>query len=686
LSSFAVRWVTYYLGLIIATETVLGLMGWLTVMNLLICLGLALAIFLVATRDKLSLTSFDWQSAFHRFKDLVRETPELSPTLFLVAWLALALVINLLLIPATMVDSLTYHLPMAVNWLKSGRITPFYLPNSDISNSYFPGNGELLYLWVMVPFRNDLLVRLVNVGMWGVLMLAIYRLSRKGGVSAPTSLGMALLFAFTPIVLSQAVDLWLDMAAVAIFLLALDHLFDFARTLHTGDLVRFSIAAGIFLGIKYSGPAYLLFLLLAWGAIILWKRHEYSWQRIGIHALVLGAGISGLGGLWYFRNILLTGNPIFPIQITVMGHTLLPGMYDSGSYHHITLGKNLNPDILTMMAMGWGVVYGGIFLLLCFPALGFLVRYIIERGQRFRETLAFKLSWRDFQTGLLIIIGVGSTVLYLRTPYSIMRFSTETPITVQHLIAGARLGLTVSVLCTIIAARGWQSTPYSRLLWIVLPISLIQGLLAGFAPGNYHGALHEPIFRLTSLWGAFLLVLVLPVLVSVVCPVQVLSFWKRYRFAAILLIMLGVIVSGVGFYALQQEREQNRIVHYQQRYGSLSEGWRWIAENIWDARIAYTGGVPLNYPLYGLAWRNDVRYVNIAGGLDDRYHDFWHRQSYWRDGDYETWRHNLLTWGADYLVVGQQHVLEESAWIAAHPEHFTEVFANDQIRIYRVDP
>ena len=33
------------------------------------------------------------------------------------------------------------------------------------------------------------------------------------------------------------------------------------------------------------------------------------------------------GGYWYSCNALLTGNPLYPLDVRVLGHTLLPGWY-----------------------------------------------------------------------------------------------------------------------------------------------------------------------------------------------------------------------------------------------------------------------------------------------------------------------------------------------------------------------
>ena len=59
----------------------------------------------------------------------------------------------------------------------------------------------------------------------------------------------------------------LDLAAAAVFLLAIGHMIEFARAPRPAPAGLSAIAAGISTGIKYSGPPFLLALLAAFGLI-----------------------------------------------------------------------------------------------------------------------------------------------------------------------------------------------------------------------------------------------------------------------------------------------------------------------------------------------------------------------------------------------------------------------------------
>jgi hypothetical protein len=56
-------------------------------------------------------------------------------------------------------DSLTYHLFFPATWLQDGRIEIIPTPFGDQAPAYAPSNGELFFLWLMLPFHGDLLAR-----------------------------------------------------------------------------------------------------------------------------------------------------------------------------------------------------------------------------------------------------------------------------------------------------------------------------------------------------------------------------------------------------------------------------------------------------------------------------------------------------------------------------------------------
>jgi hypothetical protein len=140
----------------------------------------------------------------------------------------------------------------------------------------------------------------------------------------------------------------------------------------------------------------------------------------------------------------------------------------------------------------------------------------------------------------------------------------------------------------------------------------------------------------------------------------------------------------------------------------LDEAWAWLRANVHGARAAYTGN-NLAFPLAGEGLANDVRYVNVAGGPRDAFHDFARRAPescvgpepapYRAGARYETWLANLRAARRDLLFVaaldpGVRATIAadgdgfpvERAWADAHPGVFTLRFASPAARVYGVRP
>ena len=678
LVEFLANWVTVFLVQIVLVQTLLGVLGWLNSWGTLIALGVLFVASLVSFKrtNETFQIPVQWGEDLKSVALFLQKERSTQVVLLLVVWILLGFSIAALAEPSTLWDALAYHLPMAVDWMQSQYLQPSYIPWADIANSYFPGNGELLYLWALAPFRNDLLVRIVSVCMWLVLAIALFRVCRKVGASGQSSFVAVILFLFTPVVLSQATQLTLDMTSAAIFLLALGHLFEFERSRHMESMALFSAASGLFLGVKYSGPAYLLLLLGGMFFVFVWRGwREFSVRIVLGCCMVFTVGTTVLGGYWYIRNLILTGNPVHPLQISLLGRVILPGAPSSSHYQFRQLLNHLGDiaisDLVKAASRGVGLPY---LLLLTVSVFLLLERFCLHRD---------KDSERSWLAVLILLLGfvVGSLVLYLSTPYSIMRFG-DSPITINSLAEGMRLGMVTLALCAILIALGLSCRPkLLGVLWLILPVPLAQILLFG----------HDPSVH--SFFSGKLMSLQHSIVAGAIVAVGALAYyaWTTHRplfnlpggllqrYALILVVVVTLVIGG-GLYRVEQHRERFRYGVYR-RYGDTAIGWEWVAQNVHNARVAFAG-FHLSYPLYGDDLRNQVRYINIVGKLDDRHHNY-EAYSYRKGGSYDVWLRNLREWGARYLVLSDS--TEEEEWATEHPEVFSQVFSNSQIRIYRIN-
>ena len=208
-----------------------------------------------------------------------------------------------LLAPPTNWDTLSYHLPFAVHWLQTGSLRDhLLLPAYPAQVTFFPGGGELAWCWTLIAWGDDALAGAVNHGFLLLACAAIAALALHLGARPAAAATGAAVFALMPIqsasILGTAnVDLYLAFAMLtcALFLV------------HEGGAHAWlaALAAGLALGAKLSGVV-LVPLALALGLAGGWR------PRPG--ALLAGAALAALvGGFWYARNGLATGNPLYPL-------------------------------------------------------------------------------------------------------------------------------------------------------------------------------------------------------------------------------------------------------------------------------------------------------------------------------------------------------------------------------------
>jgi hypothetical protein len=209
-------------------------------------------------------------------------------------------------------DGLSYHSFFAAHSKISKSIS---LPYSS-GNDFFPYNAETLSIWFLLPFPGDGFVCLAGYA-WGflVFMLAFVH-ARRLQASLFGALLSGMIILLTPpvqqIIRSYAA---VDLAGPCMLLASVYFLFPGPdRSIPSGrwnDFLAGGLCAGYSLGTKVSFlPAVVILLVLI---LIVYR-------RIGISALfssslVFLGGVLLTGTFWYFRNLVLTGNPFFPAEI-----------------------------------------------------------------------------------------------------------------------------------------------------------------------------------------------------------------------------------------------------------------------------------------------------------------------------------------------------------------------------------
>ncbi len=259
-------------------------------------------------------------------------------------------------------DSLTYHLAMPKLWLRAGRLIE--VPWCD--HSYFPALMEQLYL-------NGLRVSPVAAKLphyvTFVLALGTIALIGRTFFSRTAGLAGAVVFASIPMVLHEATTAYVDLGLAAYTLLAFYCLLKWMTAEASGKDARASgkdarptvhylplagVFAGLAMGVKYTGL--LVFALLCgWIVFGLWRnrKSQIKNQKSKVRPVVLFAVLAvAIASPWYVKNIVQTGNPVYPFFYDVFGgRGYTKQMADQYKHHQREFGYKRTPA--NLLASPW---------------------------------------------------------------------------------------------------------------------------------------------------------------------------------------------------------------------------------------------------------------------------------------------------------------------------------------------
>jgi hypothetical protein len=229
-------------------------------------------------------------------------------------------------------DDYGYHLVSPLWWVQSGELTAHAFDITPEMNGYYsPINGyprsfevvaSFLTLW-SGSYASTCLTWLFFF-VPGVLLT--WELLRRWRVGREFRMLAVLLLCSQPIVQLHAGSLYTDVATAALFPCSL---FFLLRWLHDGELIDaalFGLCIGLVAGFKVSGAVHAFTMLVV--AVVLqmvWKKRRFQTLRSQI--VILGSFALLSGGAWYVFNLVVHGNPVYPI--TVEWNGLVPSLKGS---------------------------------------------------------------------------------------------------------------------------------------------------------------------------------------------------------------------------------------------------------------------------------------------------------------------------------------------------------------------
>lgn len=219
-------------------------------------------------------------------------------------------------------DVTNFTLPNVARWIQGETLWQQneFVPLFPVGT--YPNNGDVIFLAVALPWRNDAFVRLVELPLLAMVAVATYAIARELRAPRAAAIVFATLLVSTRSVASPALEaLKPDTFMLATFAAGTLFLLRHARTGRRSDLVLAGIGLGLAFGARWYGVTGVAVVLAVWAAGWLFARRPV--MVILRNGLVIGTVVVACGSFWFLRNAVETGNPVFPVRVDLFGLTLL---------------------------------------------------------------------------------------------------------------------------------------------------------------------------------------------------------------------------------------------------------------------------------------------------------------------------------------------------------------------------
>jgi hypothetical protein len=634
--------------------------------------------------------------------------------LALVLVAALVLGIRSLLLAVKVVsDGPIYHLYFAARWWKAGRLLMVAAPFGENAATYFPANGDLWFTWLITSWGGDRLARVGQAPFLVLASVAPFACARLIGAGRSASLVATCWFASSTPFLLFSFEPNVDTIFVAGYLLGAYFLLRAACVpSDRWAILLASLAAGLALGTKAVGVVFIPPLLAI--AIVAVLAQKLPVRTKIARALTVVTVPLVTGGYWYIRNALLTGNPVYPLEVRLLGRTIWLGWYGreamqfSPYYVPVedwralidTSAAVLDPRLVPLWLAAIGISW-------------VLVQSKIDASRRWTSVFS-----------LMAILNVA--LYWLCIPYR----------TQQRFMLQA-LGLAVVPLAVLFDRWRWLRQVGVLLLALhlltpenwpfpnrddAIPWDLSErvpnavGSLIPFFP-RIQRAFYAALPARSALSLVLLCVMILLANLTVGAWSCVSRNGRTSWRCAVVAIVISAAFVWIGDRDLWSDAQNARIEVYPP-FPNFYAGWQHLERDAGPdgARVAYAG-TNIPYYLLGKRLRNEVRYINIDRHRNWLLHDYHHNAHMRGEGtwpnprpgwdraepDYEAWVENLEAEGIQFLVVtrvnpaeGAHNVADSSGfpiervWADLHPDRFEPLYGRSQndpwIRLYRFRP
>lgn len=207
-------------------------------------------------------------------------------------------------------DSLAYHLAVPKIWLAAGQVTFI----SFIHHSNFPFAIDNLFVWGLV-WGGQSGAKAFSLAFWLYGVMAIFGLARQR-VSDPAGWWAAAAFGLLPVVVWLSGTAYIDVgnglyAGLGIVMAA----WWLAERERREALVLAGVFLGLAAGSKYTG----LQTIFAVGVVLVVAGARGGFGGAFKSAVVVSALALAIASPWYVKNVVNTGNPVYPFFYSILG-------------------------------------------------------------------------------------------------------------------------------------------------------------------------------------------------------------------------------------------------------------------------------------------------------------------------------------------------------------------------------
>jgi hypothetical protein len=226
---------------------------------------------------------------------------------------------NRTVLPPEGIDTLSFHFPVVGRWIQEGTFWRVDQFAPLLANGNYPHTGDVVFLATILPWRNDWLAGTVNPVFIALAATAVYAIARELGAPRPAALVGGALFASLPVVgFAANGEGMTDSLMYACLGAGLLFLMRYERGAPRTELWLAALALGLAFGTKWYSAWAVPAVVAVWLGARLIARREGA-GRDG----TLVAGVVALtGGFWLVRNLVESGNPLTPVDVSPFGVTL----------------------------------------------------------------------------------------------------------------------------------------------------------------------------------------------------------------------------------------------------------------------------------------------------------------------------------------------------------------------------